>query len=378
MLYRTVGPSVFLCGLLQFQHMEAQGWISFRHMSIVHVQKDDLIWAEIVVFVRGDGALDEWMAKKCKKNGKRILYILDDDLLHVPLGLGSGAYYAQKSVKRHIRRLIEYSDYFASPSQKLIQMYGKRKASFLLIEPSVHKVTQKKQHSDGKVHIGFAGSPDRGSDIDLLLADALEQLVQKYGDRICLEFYGCETAIAKKLHCVTYSYTESYEAYQKQMAELNWDIGLAPMPDTHFHSCKHYNKLVEYCGFGIVGVYSRVSPYTEGVVDQVTGLLCGNTAQEWVDAISLLIEDSALRQRISENCINYAQEFLSVERAAYHFFQDICEIRLSKWKDDSIRFLTLMKALGVLSWYFEKYKKYGWQTPVIACKKAIKLLHKTV
>ena len=116
LLYRTFGPSVNLCGYIQLKWLADHGRVEFRDKRIMDVKKRDLEWCEIAVFVRGDALLDEWMAKVCHKAGKTVVYILDDDLLNVPITMGSGPYYAQKSVKHHIRRMMEYSDYFMSPS----------------------------------------------------------------------------------------------------------------------------------------------------------------------------------------------------------------------------------------------------------------------
>ena len=139
LLYRTFGPSVNLCGYLQLKWMAERHMIEFRDKRIMDIQKQDLQWCEVAVFVRGDALLDEWMAKACHKAGKTVVYILDDDLLNVPITMGSGPYYAQESVKRHIRRMMEYSDYFMSPSKALLEKYGGLfKDSFLLHEPSAY------------------------------------------------------------------------------------------------------------------------------------------------------------------------------------------------------------------------------------------------
>lgn len=124
LLYRTFGPSVNLCGYIQLKWLAEHGQVEFRHRRIMDVTKADLEWCEIAMFVRGDGLLDEWLARVCHQAGKTVVYALDDDLLHVPENLGSGPYYAQESVKRHIRNMMEYSDYFCSPSKVLLRKYG--------------------------------------------------------------------------------------------------------------------------------------------------------------------------------------------------------------------------------------------------------------
>lgn len=377
LLYRTFGPSVNLCGYIQLKWLADHGRVEFRDKRIMDVKKRDLEWCEIAVFVRGDALLDEWMAKVCHKAGKTVVYILDDDLLNVPITMGSGPYYAQKSVKHHIRRMMEYSDYFMSPSKVLLQKYGKLfKNSFLLYEPTAISIQEKKPNKDGKIHIGFAGSSDRGQDIDAILTDALTYIAEKYGDRIVIEIFGTETELSKRLHCKTIPYTESYEEYQQKMLALNWDIGLAPMPKTEFHACKYYNKLVEYAGFGIAGVYSNVLPYTDGVVDHENGLMCENTSESWVKALTDLIENPQLRCHISSQCIHWANNDFSVQYAAKSLCDALsrCDVDVSNEIHTN---LLMGKLVGIISWYFEKFKKYGIKTPMIAVQKIARLMKET-
>lgn len=379
LLYRTIGPSVNLCGYIQLERLEQENAIEFRHRRILDVQKKDIEWAEVVIFVRGDGLLDELMAETCRKAGKYILFILDDDLLNVPKELKSGSYYAQKSVKRHICRIMKYADCLASPSERLLEKYGGMyRYSFRIIEPSAFQISEKKEWEDGKIHIGFAGAADRGSDVDSIALEALKTIMARYGSRICLELFGPETGTARQLGCKTYPYMETYKDYQRRMAELNWSIGLAPMPDSEFHSCKHYNKLVEYCGFGIVGVYSNVPPYAGAVEQRVTGLLCENTADGWADALTQLIEDDDLRRNMAANCLERARTMFSVETAAMELKRELDKLPTaanSGTSDIKVN-LTWIKVKGLVSWYFEKCRKFGWKTPVVAVKKIASLAKK--
>lgn len=377
LLYRTFGPSVNLCGFLQLRKLAEEGSVSFRHKRITDVKRTDLDWAQVVAFVRGDGLLDEMMAKVCHEAGKYVLYILDDDLLNVPMDLGSGPYYAQESVKRHIRRMLEYSDCFVSPSPVLLKKYGGQcRNSFQLLEPAACCLKEKRPNGDGKVHIGFAGSSDRGSDIDRIISEALTAVMVRYGEQITLEIFGTRTEIAEKLGCKTYPYTESYEEYQEMMARLNWDIGLAPMPETAFHACKHYNKLVEYSGFGIVGVYSDVPPYSDAVEQGETGFLCENTTQAWVVALSRLIEDEDLRREMARNCLNRAEGVFSVKTSAAQMMDELSKLDIPTHTKPVRGRLAWAKVQGLFSWYMEKFKKYGLKTPLVAVRKLLYLIRK--
>ena len=51
-----------------------------------------------------------------KKLGKKIIYVIDDDLLEVPFYSKSYQYFATPSIKKNIKKLIQISDMLVSPS----------------------------------------------------------------------------------------------------------------------------------------------------------------------------------------------------------------------------------------------------------------------
>lgn len=323
LFYADMIPSVYLCGYVQLEYLQNAGLVNVRNRTVRKVSREDVLWADIVLCVRLDCYRDEWLVRQCRKAGKYLIYVLDDDLLNLPPYLSSYSHYARRETRKRIRNMLSLCHALASPSEELLRKYGQGKNCISIIEPATAQRPEKPPHGDGKIRLGFAGSIDRGRDIDDLLSGALRQITEKYPERVVVEMMGPKTGVSEKLGFKTYPYLDSYAAYQDFMAQLNWDIGLAPMPDTPFHRCKHCNKLVEYAGFGIAGVYSDVIPYAGAVEDGVTGLLCENTEQAWVAAISRLVEDNALRGAIARNCLQRAADVFSVPRAAMNFYEQL-------------------------------------------------------
>ena len=126
--------------------------------------------------------------------GKRIAFVLDDDLLSVP-----------KDVPSH-------------------PLYGNR---FL-----------------------------RGNFENDLLSDVIISLKRKYCDKVEFYFIGNHPSCADSANAVAVPRLP-YDKYLEFIKESKIDIGLAPMPDTEFHSCKHYNKFMEYTRAGICGLYCK-------------------------------------------------------------------------------------------------------------------------
>lgn len=89
--------------------------------------------------------------------------------------------------------------------------------------------------------------------------------------------------------------------------------------------------------------------------------------------LSELIENSNLRKKLSANCLHQAQTIFSVQFAAEDFLRCLDAMEV-KAQDSRVQFHRWMKAVGLCSWYAEKVKKFGWKTPVVAVRKAVRLM----
>lgn len=108
--------------------------------------------------------------------------------------------------------------------------------------------------------------------------------------------------------------------YPYLLATLGADIAIAPLEKNYFNRFKTQCKYLEYAINGIPGVYSRwfytdvldlppddLSHYWRRTMATLpvknertpTGLTA-DTPEEWIDAISLLVEDATLRKQIGE------------------------------------------------------------------------------
>ena len=369
----TFIPSVLLCGHTQLEYLEKQGKLNYKFVISHFTNKKNIEWADIIVFLRSDSDIDAYVSKIARKAGKKLIYVLDDDILNVPNYLSSAPYYLLPSTQNNIRTIMSNCDTFLTPSPVMYEKYGKNfKYRFLISEPSLNRINKKEEND--KVKIGFAGSIDRAQDLNQILEGAITELVNKYGDSIDIEFMGAKPAFVDKLNLKHLPYQNGYDAYTAYMAKCNWDIGLAPMPDTKFHQCKYFNKYVEYASFGIAGVYSNLEPYTYGIKDRVNGLLAENTTEDWVNKISELIENSKLRKEISKECLREANEVYALDILADDFLNKITYDYKKPSKDARIPSLAFAKFIIFFKRVFRKIKEQGLNFPSWLKKKIDKKL----
>ena len=324
LIYQKLIPSAVLCGHVQLSWLAEQGTIEYRHAEVYDVTGEMLTWANVIVIIRGAMEMDWLIARSAKKAGKKLVYVLDDDLLNVPQHIESSTFYNSPKTQKLMHRIMRLCDVFASPSLNLIEKYGEEFSETVLIEePSL--AHEKKEHPEKKtVDVCFAGSLDRTKDLETLLTDVLKRLMEEFGERISITFFGARPAIVDECHLRYLPYQMDYTDYIDVMSRQDFDIGLAPMIPTEFSRYKHYNKYVEYASYGIVGVFSNVEPYTRAIRNGENGLLCENTAEAWYEAIAALINQPEYLRKLRECCQNEAETIYSLKTVSENYYQSVC------------------------------------------------------
>ena len=331
LIYRRMIPSIRLCGHSQMQAMAEEGRILYRAVQDMHLKRDDLAWAETVIL----GRLDSWyelrLARMLRRAGKKIVYMMDDDLLNIPKEVSSAGYYNQECIQGFIREIIGLSDAVMSPSPILLEKYAKDgRTAIQAEEPAIAPIPYA-PHGEGEpVKIGFAGSIDRMGDLEQILRDALLRVRGEFGDRVSFAFFGGKPGFAEELGAECIPYTESYDRYRETLNGLGWDIGLAPMPETPFHACKHYNKFVEYAAAGVAGVYSDVAPYDRLRAFPGCAVLCRNEAEAWTDALRTLVKDRGAREETRRKAAECAGKELDVRACGEQMLEAILAVGKGK------------------------------------------------
>jgi len=94
-----------------------------------------------------------------------------------------------------------------------------------------------------------------------------------------------------------------------------FDVGLVPLDDTPFERAKFPFKLLQYLALGVPSVSARVGLACKVVEHDRNGLLAGSP-DEWVDAVSSLIESVALRKKLAKNGRETVSASYTIERVA--------------------------------------------------------------
>ena len=192
------------------------------------------------------------------------------------------------------------------------------KAAVLKFCPNVDKITgpvdteryrpREQKKKEDNVVIGWIGSPFTAKYL-YEIENALRELSQKYN--IVLRLIG-----AKKDFKIEGVNCEMKE--WKLDTELKWlytfDIGIMPLADDEWTKGKAGYKLLQYMSMGIPSVASPIGFNKEIVKDGINGFLAG-TKEEWINKLSILIEDEKLRKTMGASARITIKEHYSLEKA---------------------------------------------------------------
>ncbi len=116
---------------------------------------------------------------------------------------------------------------------------------------------------------------------------------------ICDDFFDLENMEVERCR-----WSLSTQAYDLAMG----DIGLSPLEDNRFTRGKCGFKILQYAAAGLAVVASPVGVNAEYVQEGVTGF-CASDTQQWIDRLSRLIENAALRKQMAQAGSAFVENF---------------------------------------------------------------------
>jgi glycosyltransferase involved in cell wall biosynthesis len=250
----------------------------------------------------GPAFLERLVARK-----KPIIYQLDDPL-YMPYKSPSNGYLSYLKFFGKVKEIIKLSKVVIANSSH-IRDYCLNFNKNVWQVPSIvdtNEFTYKPFDENLKrVCIGWSGSPTTLKNIKLV-ESALQTIS---GKNICdIHFIG---GTDFKLENVKYS-SQKWSGETEVEDLRRMQIGLVPLPDNAWNKHKFIMKTAQYMALGIVPVGTPMASNPEVIKHGENGFLAANDA-EWVEYISLLVNDSNLRTAMSVKCVKEAHENYNLE-----------------------------------------------------------------
>jgi len=148
------------------------------------------------------------------------------------------------------------------------------------------------KNSKKRLRVGWIGAGQHQGDLEII-----NDVVKLLSDRVDWIFMGMHTEQVKPYIKEFHSFV-SIKDYPLKMASLNLDIAVAPLEDNWFNQCKSNLRLLEYGAMGWPVVCSDVFPYQSY---EPPVIRCKNNVEEWVGAITDLIDDESKRVKLGQD-----------------------------------------------------------------------------
>ena len=185
------------------------------------------------------------------------------------------------------------------------------------IDTSIHKPISKNISSETKkIVIGWSGSISTMKHFEMAIP-VIKELLIKYPNQLEIHVIGQAAYKNKELELISKSWHSNTE-----VEDLNcFDIGIMPLPDDEWAKGKCGLKGLSYMACGIATVMSPVGVNTEIIQHNYNGYLA-TTQNEWLDALSTLIENKEMRELIGRRGLETVANRYSLE-ANKHLYIDV-------------------------------------------------------
>jgi glycosyltransferase involved in cell wall biosynthesis len=248
-----------------------------------------------VVFVQREAffALNEW-AEWLAHLRAPIVFDFDDAIWIPAVSEANRRYAFLKNVEK-VPRIVRLAHTVLAGNEYLAAWARRRSGNVHVVPTCVDTARftpPPTRPADGPVTIGWSGSPSTFAHLRLVLP-ALERLKARYGERVRLRVMGDPGFT----HAPLGLRGEAWSAEAELALLREMQVGLMPLPDDDWSRGKCGLKGLVSMAMGCATVMSPVGVNVDIVRHGENGLLA-RTEDEWVAALSRLVEDAALRERL--------------------------------------------------------------------------------
>jgi hypothetical protein len=285
-------------------------------------------WADVILFSKL--ILKDGNGLRALATARPIVYDYDDALYAVKSPTAAAERRSRSGLAMRLaRRLLwghpEYSPRHIQLSRMLPMMevvsagnetlanYARRYNATTIITPTTYDVPHlpvKWHQAAEPVTIGWYGSPDNHWYLQEI-ATAIVHLSDRYPSRVRFVLISSDPYRGSDLPMRWEPWKPEHEVEQL----LEFDIGLMPLCDDEWARGKSAGKAVYYMALGIPAVVSPVGVNARAVIPGQTGFHA-QSSEEWINHLTMLIEDDQLRARMGSNARQHTLAHYSVGIAA--------------------------------------------------------------
>ncbi len=280
-----------------------------RCADIFRALGSDLVFIHREAFPVGPA----WFERLLTLIGKPYVYDFDDAMF-LPNVADSNRFFARLKCPGKIASIIRLSRITLAGNEYLAEYARGCGARQVRIAPTVVDTDmfrprgRETERTGAPVVIGWIGSPTTVRYLEPIFP-AIRSLLARHPGRV--EFRVVGATLPGELPSGTSCRPWSLETEVRELQ--GFDIGVMPMPDNDWTRGKCAFKAIEYLAVGIPAVCSPVGMNLQLIEPGVDGFL-PESAEQWEEVLSKLIEDSGLRERMGACGRAKAVKVYSVEK----------------------------------------------------------------
>lgn len=270
-------------------------------------------WEErdiVLIFVRY--LTRDWIdfVEKNKKNTKKIIYFMDDDLWDFRSWWGLPLRYIKKILLKSFqwkKWLFKIGALFWVSTEYLAEKYSSLNPIVIPPYPIFQPLPEIDTFLPYEILFYHGTSSHREEQIWLyslfneILSVSncllLEMIIDK---KISKRFRNFENMIML--------YPMPWPVYKDFLLSKMRTIGLVPLFFKPFNKARSYTKFFEIVACRAVGIFTKDSIYAKVIQHEENGLLIRNDPNEWIKAIKTLLENRELRTNLYINSFNLYQK----------------------------------------------------------------------
>jgi glycosyltransferase involved in cell wall biosynthesis len=251
-----------------------------------------------IVFIQREAIFlgTSFFEKRAARSGAKVIFDFDDSIWLADTSPGNKKWEFIKKPTKFFENL-RYADTVIAGNAYLANKALAYNKNVIVIPTTIdtdfHFPKPELRNKETLV-IGWSGSISTVKHFDLLVP-LLLKLKNRYADKISFKLIGDKTYKNPLLEVDAFTWTEETEVDQLN----SFDIGLMPLPEDDWAEGKCGLKGLSYMACGVATVMSAVSVNKEIIEHGKNGFLAHNES-EWLDFLSLLIENKTLREELGK------------------------------------------------------------------------------
>lgn len=294
--------------------------VKAKDASEADIRDTDLLLLSRTLFEGWERALQ--LAAIHKERRRQVVFVMDDDLLDLPrdVVINEAILVAQRFAMflPCLDGMIVALPYLQERMQARFPELPIYAMDNSCCVPHAPAQRRKEPRLPGEIRVALTLTSSAQLRVRAF-ADGLHSLPVDVRDSVQLHVFGETGPVRDWLpfaHKVCHRYLP-YLEYLALLSRLQLDLAWIPLPGDHdFYRCKTAVKYYEFAGLGIPGIYSRVPIYEAAIRHGESGWLVNNTSDEWSEAITRLVVDVPLRERLGAAARHDSLTNHSIRRAA--------------------------------------------------------------